>query len=129
MNNYWFRRRFLDIRQGHSIYLVFPLTIGNFLLITYRFLIEEESLFQEFILDLWFFGVIFLITYFPVSILIGYGHRKTQLKVDTSIKFLENPIYSKMFRTLLDVKTGKASEEEIEEFRKSLIDVEKKCGV
>lgn len=126
MNNYWFRRRWADGRQGHSVYLLFPLTIGNFVLIAYRFLIEQDPLLEKLISDLWFFGTIFLITYFPISIIIGYWHRKTQLKVDSSIKFLNNPIYSKMFRTLIDVKMGNIKKEEIEDFRNSLLEVERK---
>lgn len=129
MNDYWFRRRFVDVRLGHSIYLLFPLTIGNFILITYRFFIEEESIFLENISNLWFFGIIFLISYVPISIIIGYGHRKTQLKVDRLIKLIENPYYAKMFKVLLDAKTGKLSDEEIKKFRKSLLDIEKKGTV
>jgi hypothetical protein len=36
-----------------------------------------------------------------------------------------DPIYAKMIRTLLDVQTGKASQEEIKEFRKEMGEIEK----
>ena len=36
-----------------------------------------------------------------------------------------NPVLAKMFRTLLDVQTGKANDEEIEKFRKMLEGIEK----
>ena len=126
MNSYWFRRRWEDGRKGHSIYLLFPLTIVNFILIAYRFLIEQDPLLENLIADLWFFSIIFLVTYVPISIIIGFWHRKTQLKIDLSIKYLENPVYSKMFRVLLDAKVGNLSNEEIEEYRNKLLEVEKK---
>ena len=126
LNNYWTRRRWVDGRTGHVIYLMFPLTFINFVLIAYRFFIEGDPLFEELISNLWEFGLVFLISYIPISIIIGFWHRKTQLSVENSIKYLENPFYSKMFRVLLDVQTGRASKEEIEKFSKILADIEKK---
>ena len=105
---------------------MFPLTFINFVLIAYRFFIEGDPLFEELISNLWEFGLVFLISYIPISIIIGFWHRKTQLSVENSIKYLENPFYSKMFRVLLDVQTGRASKEEIEKFSKILADIEKK---
>ena len=126
MNSYWLRRRWVDGRTGHATYLMFALTLANFVLITHRFLIEKDPLLEELISDLWIFGLIFLISYIPVSMIIGFWHRKTQLSVENSIKYLENPYYSKMFRVLLDAQTGRASKEEIDEFCKTLSDIEKK---
>ena len=60
------------------------------------------------------------------SIIIGYWHRKTQWKVELAIKQLENPMNAKMFRTILDVQTGKASDKEIREFREFLTKIESK---
>ena len=37
--NRYFRRRWLDFRNGHSIYLVFLLNLVNFVLIVYNFAI------------------------------------------------------------------------------------------
>ena len=116
----------MDGRTGHTIYLMFPLTLVNFVLVAYRFLIEGDPLLEELISSLWEFGLIFLISYIPISIIIGFWHRKTQLSTDNSIKYIENPLYSKMFRVLLDAQTGKATKEEIEKFNKTLADIEKK---
>jgi len=126
MNSYWFRRRWFDGRIGTIEYLLLSLTFLNFILISYRFLLEEESISDELISNLWVFGVIFLISYIPVSIIIGFWHRKTQLNVENTLKQQESPFFSKMMRFFLDVETGKASKEEIEEFRKILSDIEKK---
>ena len=38
----------------------------------------------------------------------------------------QNPFQAKMIRTLLDAQTGKATKEEIEEFRKTLLKIERK---
>ena len=120
------KRRWFDGRTGTTMYLLFALTLMNFILISYRFLIERSPLFENLISDLTMFSVIFIVTYIPISILIGYWHRKTQWKVELALKQLENPVNAKMFRTILDVQTGKASDKEIEEFREFLTKIERK---
>ena len=126
MLDFWIRRRWMDGRSGHSIYLMFALTFVNFVLISYRFFLEEDPLFGELFSNLWIFGLVILIAYIPISILIGYWHRKTQLSIEVTLKYLEAPLFAKMFRALIDVETGRASKEEIEKFRKTLTDIEKK---
>lgn len=125
MKEGWFRKRWWEFRIGHSTYLIFLLTFMNFVLISYRLLIERVSFLQEIIPELWIFVTLFLLVYVPAAIIIGFWHRKTQLSMDNSIKFMENPLYSKMFRTMLDVQTGKASEEEIKRIREMLQKIEK----
>jgi len=120
------KRRWFDGRTGTTTYLLFGLTLMNFILISYRFLIEDNMLFKNLISDLTMFSIIFIVTYVPISILIGYWHRKTQWKVELAIKQLENPVNAKMFRTILDVQTGKASEKEVKEFREFLTKIESK---
>jgi uncharacterized protein YneF (UPF0154 family) len=124
----WVRRRWWEFRQGHSIYLIFMLTFVNFILIAYRLSIEKVTIFKELIPELWIFAVLFIICYIPAATLIGFWHRRTQLRVETTIVNQQNPILAKMIRTLLDVQTGVASEEEIKEFRKMLEKIEKKSG-
>lgn len=120
------RKRWWEFRQGHSVYLIFVLTFVNFILISYRLLIEKIPFFQELIPSLGIFVILFLVIYIPAALLIGYWHRKTQLKVETTLIQQQNPLLAKMFRVLLDERTGKASKEEIEEFRKLLVSIEKK---
>ena len=126
MNAGWTRRRWYEFRQGHSIYLIFMLTFINFILITYRLLIEKVVIFKELIPELWIFALLFIITYIPAATLIGLWHRRTQLRIETTIHNQQNPVLAKMIRTLLDVQTGVASKEEIKEFRKMLENIEKK---
>ena len=126
MNQGWGRRRWWEFRQGHSIYLIFMLTFVNFILISYRLLIERVAIFKELIPELWIFALLFIVCYIPAATLIGFWHRRTQLRVETTIVNQQNPILAKMIRTLLDVQTGVASEEEIKEFRTMLEKIEKK---
>ena len=125
MKEGWIRRRWWEFRQGHSIYLIFILTFVNFILIAYRLLIEKITIFKELIPELWIFALIFISVYIPAAILIGVWHRRTQLRVETTLVNQQNPVLAKMIRTLLDVQTGKASQEEIKEFRNMLTKIEK----
>ena len=126
MKEGWVRRRWWEFRQGHSIYLIFLLTFMNFILIAYRLLIERVTVFKELVPDLWMFAILFILVYLPAAILIGYWHRRTQLRVETTLIHQQNPVLARMVRTLLDVQTGKATNEEIEEFRKMLLKIERR---
>jgi len=126
MSQGWVRRRWWEFRAGHSVYLIFVLTFINFILIAYRLLIEKIPMFQELIPNLSIFVLLFLGFYIPTAIIIGFWHRKTQLKVETTLTMQQNPVFAKMIRSILDVQTGKASDEEIKEFREFLMKIEKK---
>lgn len=126
MEQSWLRKRWWEFRQGHSVYLIFALTFINFILISYRLLIERVSIFKEIVPELWIFSLLFISFYVPAATIIGFWHRKTQLRVETTLIQQQSPILAMMFRTLLDVQTGKASNEEIEDFRKMLENIEKK---
>lgn len=129
MEKGWMRKRWWEFRQGHSIYLIFVLTFVNFVLITYRLLIEKIPVINQVFPELWIFAILFLGFYIPVAILIGFWHRKTQLRVENTLNLEQNPFMAKMFRTLIDVQTKKASKEEIEEFRRFLIEIERKLDI
>ncbi len=120
------RKLWWDGRIGHSTYLMFFLAFLNFILITFTFLIEGNKIFEKFISELWVFGIIFLVFYFPISILIGRWHTQTQISVEMTMKMYEDPIMAQMIRTLLDVQTGKATEKDIKEFRDLVEDIEKR---
>ena len=120
------RRIWLDGRNGHTVYLMFLLGFLNFIIITYAYLIEGNTIFEKLDLELWSFGIILIILYVPISILIGRWHKRTQLRTDMTFSIIHNPMITMMIRILLDVQTGKATKDEIEEFRKMLIKIEKK---
>ena len=120
----WFRRRWFDFRQGHSVYLIFALTFANFVLIFHRLLIERVPVLDEFFPDLWAFVIAFVFIYIPLAIAIGAWHRRTQLRVDSEVILRQNPLWAKMFGLLIDIQTGKASKEEIEKLRSLLKRIE-----
>ena len=124
INKNWFRIRWLEVRYGHSYYLMFVLTLVNFVLISYRFLIENDPIANEFVSNLWIFTVILMIFYVPISILIGYWHRHTQLSTENVIKRLEDPFLAHICRIILDARTGRASEKEIIELKVLLSKIE-----
>ena len=126
MQEGWMRSRWWEFRIGHSTYLIFMLTFVNFILISHRLLIERVPFLQEILPELWIYMVAFLAIYIPLSIIIVFYHRRTQLKVEQTLTMQQNPFIAKLFRVLLDVQTGKASDEEIQEFRKMLKNIEGK---
>ena len=91
MTNNWIRRRWLNFRQGHSIYLIFILTFANFILIFHRLFIERVEALNEVFSSVWLFAVFFVIMYIPIAILIGHWHRTTQVKVETELVQRQNP--------------------------------------
>ena len=119
------RKFWFDGRNGTTNYFLLFLAMTNFILITYNFLIEDITIFNNLLSNMWIYAIIFATLYFPISILIGRWHTNTQLHVDVAVKMNRDPIYAKMIRTLLDVQTGKASQEEIKEFRKEMEEIEK----
>ena len=124
MNSNWTRRRWLDFRLGHVTYLAFGMAFANFILIFHRLLIERVEALENIFSDLWFFTIIVILVYFPIAILVGFWHRKTQIKVETELTLKQNPLFAKWFRTLIDIQTGKATKEEIESVRKMLKSIE-----
>jgi len=124
MKHAWIRRRWLDFRQGHGLYLIFALSFANFILIFYRLLIEQIGFLGEAFSSLWIFAVVFIILYIPVAILIGFWHRKTQIRVEAELGLRQNPIMARNFRMLVDMIDGRASKEEIERFRNFLTSIE-----
>jgi uncharacterized protein YneF (UPF0154 family) len=92
-------------------------------------LIERVPFLENIVPELWMFAVLFLIVYIPAAIIIGFWHRKTQIKVETTLSMHQNPFFAKLFRTMLDVQTGRASKEEIEGFREFLQKIERKFDV
>ncbi|HEX7142777.1 MAG TPA: hypothetical protein VF222_09910 [Nitrososphaeraceae archaeon] len=125
-NNNWFRRRWLDFRQGHSIYLIFLMTFANFIVIQYRLLIDRmpsiDSLIGGNIVG---FAATFIAIYVPLSIIIGYWHRKSQWRVEAEALFKENRIGATMWLFVIDLIDGKITEQEKKEMREMLLKITK----
>ena len=93
VKNKYIKRRWLDFRNGHSIYLVFLLSLVNFILIVYNFAILKVPFISSF-LNLPLFVVIFFLIYIPAAILIGYWHRRNQYAVENEALLQENWIFA-----------------------------------
>jgi hypothetical protein len=118
--NMWLRRRWLDFRQGHTIYLVFLMTFANFVTIQYSLLLERVPQFNSILPNILVFAIVFIVIYFPLAIAIGYWHRKSQWKVEQEALFKENVIGATMWLFMIDLIEGKVTEEEKKEMRAML---------
>ena len=96
----WLRRRWMEFRWGHGVYLTFFLSFINFLLITYRLLIENIPILNQWFPRLVVYSVFMLIVYIPLAIAVGYMHRKKQLKIDQTLIAEQNPYFAEILRRL-----------------------------
>ena len=126
LNNKYIRRRWLDFRNGHSIYLIFLMTFANFIVIQYRLLIDRmpsiDSLTGGNIIG---FAMTFIAIYVPLAIIIGYWHRKSQWRVEAEALFNENRIGATMWLFVIDLIDGKITEQEKKEMREMLLKITK----
>ena len=117
----WVRRRWLDFRNGHSIYLVFAMTFANFITIQYQLLIDQLPYLSNIFNSIWIFAILFILAYVPVSIVLGYWHRKSQWKVEQDALFRENKVGAIMWMYVIDLIEGKVSEEDRKLMREALL--------
>jgi len=121
----WARRRWLDFRQGHSVYLIFVMTFANFITIQYALLVERLAL-DSIFPNIWLFAILFVSGYVPAAIIIGYWHRKSQWRIEHEALFNENVIGARMWLFMIELIEGKVTEEEKAEVRKMLRQIIKK---
>ena len=128
------RRRWLDFRQGHTIYLVFAMTFLNFITIQYQLLVTRlvednpalGSTINSFFPSVWIFAAIFIAVYMPLAIIIGYWHRKTQWKVEQEAMFNENIVQARLWLFMIRLVQDKVSEKERNEMQEMLEKIIKK---
>jgi predicted permease len=119
----WFRRRWLDFRNGHSIYLIFVLTFANFITIQYKLLIDQIPYLAGVFNNIIFFAIVFVLMYVPIGIVLGYWHRKTQWKVEQDALFRENKVGAIMWMYVIDLIEGKVSEEDKKLMKEALLGI------
>ena len=110
------RRRWLDFRNGHSIYLIFLLTFTNFILITYNFAIKQLPFGIGDYLNLPVFVVLFALLYVPVAIVLGVWHRKHQYSVENEALLRQNWVWAWVMQyqiRLIQEKTNPKEDEYI----------------
>jgi hypothetical protein len=118
MDEQFLRRRWLDFRNGHSIYLAFVLTFVNFILISYNFAVKELVLKLPFLQPLADsqvgFALLFIAIYVPAAIIIGYWHRRNQYSVENEAMLKENWVWAWVMRYEIRLIQGKTTPEENE---------------
>ena len=119
----WFRRRWLDFRNGHSIYLIFVLTFANFITIQYKLLIDQIPYLAGVFNNIIIFAIMFVLMYVPIGIVLGYWHRKTQWKVEQDALFRENKVGAIMWMYVIDLIEGNVSEEDKKLMKKALLGI------
>jgi len=124
MRNRWARRRWFDFRQGHGIYLIFLLSFSNFVLIFYRLMIEKIPILNDLFSDLWIFVIIFILLYIPIAVLVGHWHNRTQLRIEIDRMVRANPFLGRVWRIIIEMQLGKASEDEVRDILKFLKSIE-----
>ena len=108
----WFRRRWLDFRNGHGIYLVFIMTFANFVTIQYSLLIDKIPGINSVFNNIWTFAIIFVAAYIPLGMVIGYWHRKSQWKVEQEAMFRQNVVIASLWQFIIKQIDGKVTEKE-----------------
>ncbi|HEV8404355.1 MAG TPA: hypothetical protein VGQ13_00450 [Nitrososphaera sp.] len=74
----------------------------------------------------WIFAGIFIAAYVPLSIIIGYWHRKTQWKVEQEALFHQNVVQARLWLFTINLIEGKATEAERKEMKELLERILKK---
>lgn len=125
----WIRKRFLEFRTGHAIYLAFAVSLATFVIIAHRLLIERIPFLSQTFGDLTTFTILFVIVYIPIAVLMGQWHYKYQYKVESTVQFMQNPGMLKAFRLILELQTDTADKNDVDAFKKLLKNLEKKSMV
>lgn len=127
INQRFIRRRWLDFRNGHSIYLIFVLTFSNFILIAYNFAIKENPILGGFI-SLPVFVILFALVYIPVSMVIGYWHRKHQYSVENEALINQNWVWAWIMQYQIRLIKSKTTNKEDEFVMNYLNDILKRTN-
>ena len=108
------RRRWLDFRNGHSIYLAFLLTFINFILISYNFLIKQLPFGIGDSITLPSFILLFVLMYIPTAITLGVWHRKHQYSVENEALLRQNWMWAWISQYQIRLIKGKTNPKEDE---------------
>ncbi len=106
------RRRWLDFRNGHSIYLAFLLTFINFILISYNFLIKQLPFGIGDSMTLPSFILLFVLIYIPTAITLGVWHRKHQYSVENEALLRQNWMWAWISQYQIRLIQGKTNPKE-----------------
>lgn len=91
MRSNWVQRRWLDFRNGHSVYLAFALTFVNFTVITFSLAVERLPFLSVLFPSMWMWAAFFVAIYIPSAIITGYIHMKKQVPREQEQIMENNP--------------------------------------
>ena len=107
----WIKRRWAELRYGHSIYLGFAFSFFNFLLITYRLLVEQVPFLENVFPTLIIYFIVALIIYIPLAIVVGHFHRTRQLKTDITLSQEQDPYLKIILESLKRIEKKLADDD------------------
>ena len=96
----WTKKRWFELRIGHQNYWGFVLSMLNFALIVYGFVIEKWG----FNIGQVEFIVILIIIYTPLSVVTGHFHNKLQMGTDQNEIFKTVPQIQEMLDRLEEIQ-------------------------
>lgn len=120
MNAKFFQRRWLDFRNGHSIYLIFTMAFLQFIITTYTLGIERFDVLKGVFPSMTTWAVIFVVIYVPSAIAIGYWHRRNQYSVENEALLKENWVWAWIMIFEIRLIEGKATPEETRQVKEFL---------
>jgi hypothetical protein len=97
------RDLWIYFKAGHGGYLVYTMSIINFVVIQQRLLIEQIPMLNQWIGNLTTFFVLFCILYFPTAIIIGYMEYK---KGEVKRKPMLNPYTQDILTVWIGLNNG-----------------------
>ena len=99
------------------------MTFANFITIQYQLLIDRLPYLAGIFDSILTFAILFVLAYVPVSIVLGYWHRKSQWKVEQDALFRENKVGAIMWMYVIDLIEGNVSEEDKKLMKESLLKI------
>lgn len=99
------------------------MTFANFITIQYSLILDKIPTFKSIFGNILIFAIVFISIYFPLAMIIGYWHRKSQWKVEAEAMFKENVIGAKIWLFAIDLIDGKVTEEEKKNMRDMLLKI------
>jgi len=98
-------------RRGHSTYLVFLVSLANFIVIQYRLLVEYIGALRLLFPSLILFALSFVMMYVPLATIIGWlDYRRLAVPVDMTVATRASPWHRDMAKALLLIAMGKNEE-------------------
>lgn len=89
-------------RRGHGTYLVFLMSLANFMVIQYRLLIEYIPLMDALFSSLTAFSITFFLVYVPTATIMGWlDYKRLAVPIDLTVMARANPWVQDLAKALM----------------------------